>query len=315
MELLLGPLLFLLSACFSATETAVYRANWIRLTEWAGRRVPGAGTALRLLDRQESTVVAILIGNNLVNVFASVIFSSYFARTFGPAWASAAVALVVVVTMVVGEYVPKSVGQAWPTRTLRLAAPPLAVFRWAVWPLVTLLLGLTRLWHPVHHGRRFALTRQDFIAAMTRREGGARRRGAAPGVGRMVTRLFRFSSMKVAELAIPIEMVKSVSADAGLDDVLAVIREHGFSRIPVWREQPGNIVGVIVSKDLLAAPVRRVRRISRVKSSARAMDALRSMQARGEHLAVVEDESGAVDGIVSLEDLVEELVGEIRSEG
>jgi putative hemolysin len=312
-ELLLSSVLFLFSFYFSATESSVYRANWIRLTEWAGRRVPGAGTALRLLDRQESTIVTILIGNNLVNTFASVIFSSYFARTFGPAWASAAVAIVVVITMVVGEYVPKSLGTAYPTRFIRFAAPPLTLFRWLVWPVMMALLGLSRVWSPPARPGRFSLTRQDFVAAMGKRDLGLVASG--PGIGRMVKRLFRFSSMKVAELAIPIEVVKSVSADAGLDEVLAVIREHGYSRIPVWREQPRNIVGVIVSKDLLAAPVHRVRRISRVKSSARAMDALRSMQTRGEHLAVVEDETGVVDGIVSLEDLVEELVGEIRSEG
>jgi putative hemolysin len=312
-ELLLGILLFFLSGFFSAGETSVYRANWIRLTEWASRRVAGAGAALRLLDRQESTLVAILIGNNLVNTFASVIFASFFARTFGPAWASVAVVIVVAVTMVVGEYVPKSLGQAWPSRTIRLAAPPLTAFGWVVWPVTMLLLGLTRIGRSTGPARRFALTRADFIAALTRRDAAGHANGLS--VGRLVRRLFRFSATRVADLAIPIEVVKSVGTDAGLDDVLAIIREHGYSRIPVYREEPQNIVGVIVSKDLLAAPVHRVRRISRIKGSTRAMDALRAMQAKGEHLAAVEDERGVVDGIVSLEDLVEELVGEIRSEG
>jgi CBS domain containing-hemolysin-like protein len=176
-----------------------------------------------------------------------------------------------------------------------------------------LLLGVTRLGRPADRGGRFVLTRQDFIAAMTR--SGPPDSGHGAGIGRMVRRLFRFSSMKVAEVMIPIEVVKSVDIDAGIDEVLAIVREHGYSRVPVWREQPHNIVGVVVTKDLLAAPAFRTRRISRIPGTARAMDALRSMQARGEHLAIVEDEQGAVDGIVSLEDLLEELVGEIRSEG
>ncbi len=311
MELLLGAVLMLLSGFFSAAETAVYRANWIRLTEWTRRRIAGAGTALALLDRADATVVSILIGNNLVNTFASVIFTGFFTRAFGPAWALAAVMIVVAVTTVIGEFVPKSLGQAWPTRVLRLVAPALAGFGWVVRPLTMLLIGLSRIWHQSTTGQRFVLTRHDFVAALSRRDAG----GRGPGIGRMVNRLFRFSATRVGELAIPLEMVRSVSFDADLETVLAVIRTYGYSRIPVWRDRPDNIVGVIISKDLLAAPTRLIRRIPRVPVSMRAMEVLRSLQARGEHLAVVEDENGATVGIVSLEDLLEELVGEIRSEG
>jgi CBS domain containing-hemolysin-like protein len=131
----------------------------------------------------------------------------------------------------------------------------------------------------------------------------------------MVTRLFRFSAMKVSEVRIPLSQVKAVPHDAGLNDVLAVINRHGFSRIPVYQGDLTNITGVIVAKDLLSAPAWRVRKIQRVNENDRAMEVLRLMQRYGEHLAVVENGNHQVIGIVSLEDLLEELVGEIRSEG
>jgi len=313
MELLLGPLLFLSSAFFSATETAVYRANWIRLTEWAGRRVAGAGAALRVLDRHESSLVTILIGNNLVNTFASVIFTGFFARTFGPAWTSVAVLLVVIVTMVVGEYVPKSLARAWPNRFLSLAAPVLLAFGWVVWPVTLLLLSLARIRRGSGPGRRFTLTRQDFIAALARRESSAA--GHRPAsVAALARRLFRFSGCRVADIAIPLAQVKSVRADAGLNEIAALVAEHGYSRIPVWEKTPDNITGVVVVKDLLAAPARRIRRVLRVGETTRALEVMRLMQQRGDHMAALHDATGRVTGIVTLEDLLEELVGEIRSE-
>jgi CBS domain containing-hemolysin-like protein len=313
MELLLCALLFLASGCFSASEVMVYRANWIRLTNWAGHKVPGARTALGLLDHQERTIVSILVGNNLVNVFSSVILAGFFARTLGPAWTSLAVAIVVVVTMIVGEYVPKTIGQAWPSVLLRRAAGALVFCQWLFWPAVTLLIGLTRLFRSSAPGCRFALTRQDFIAAMARRDRdtGA---GRTPAVGPLVTRLFHFSGTTVADVLIPLSEVKAVAADAGIQAVLDIFTQYGYSRIPVYQDDPANITGVIVAKDLLAAPAFRVRKALRVAETTRAMDVLRQMQRRGEHIAVVEDAGGRVSGIVSLEDLLEELVGEIRSE-
>jgi CBS domain containing-hemolysin-like protein len=309
-ELLAGLVLFALSAFFSSAETALYRADWVRLTTLAGRRSPGARAALDLLERQESTIITILIGNNLVNTFASVIFTGWFARAFGPAWASAAVVLVVVVTMVTGEYVPKSFGAAWPNRILRQAAGPLALLRVIFYPPAALLAGVARLIGPGQPGRRFSLTRQDFITAMTRRNGDQ----AGTAVGRLVGRLFRFSATKVTDVIIPLDTVCSVPVDADRDRITAVLAEHGFSRIPVYQGEPANITGIVVAKDLLVAPAPRIRRINRVRAGDRAMDVLRRMQRRAEHLVVVEDESGRVLGIVSLEDLLEELVGEIRSE-
>jgi putative hemolysin len=314
MELLFGFLLILATGFFSGSETAVYRANWIRLTNWAGRNISGAKSVLQLLDHRETTVVATLVGTNLCVVFATELFSHFFEGHYGPASATAAVVLVIILTIILGEYVPKAVAQAFPDRWLVRTVLPLSVSRIVFAPAVFVLSGVARLLSaPVAGaGQRFTLTRQDFLAAMQKRDAES---GSTRLVPNLVSRLFRFSAMKVSEVSIPLAQVKAVPQDAGLNDVLAVIREHGFSRIPVYQGDVTNITGVIVVKDLLSAPAWRVRKIPRVTAGDRTMEVLRLMQRRGEHLAVVEDVDHRVTGIVSLEDLLEELVGEIRSEG
>lgn len=316
MELVAGLLLVIATGFFSGSETALYRANWIRLTNWAERNLSGATLALRSLERREAGVIATLVGTNLSVVFATEFCSRFFEHRFGPAFASVAVVLVVILTLIVGEYLPKAVASAYPDRWLRRTALPLVVSRWAFAPAVYLLAGIARLFSaPVAApGRRFTLTRSDFLAVIDQRD--RDRTGTTPArrTGHLVSRLFRFSGMKVGEVEIPIEEVKSVPHDAGMNEVMAATRTWGFSRLPVYDGTPLNITGVIVVKDLLSAPVHRVRRITRVPAAARAMEVLRGMQRRGEHLAVVEDEAGKTSGIVSLEDLLEELVGEIRSE-
>jgi putative hemolysin len=313
MELLFGFFLVLASGFYSGSETAVYRANWIRLTNWASRNIAGAKTALQLLNRRETTVVVTLVGTNLCVVFATMLFSRFFEIRYGPASTTVAVVLVIVLTIILGEYVPKVIAQAFPDRWLRQTVLPLSVSRVMFAPVVLILSGIARLLagRVAGAGPQFALTRQDFLAAMRKRDAES---GSPRVVTNMVSRLFRFSAMKVSEVCIPLTQVVAVPHDTGLNGLLAVIGQHHFSRIPVYRDDVTNITGVIVAKDLLSAPAWRMRMIPRVTENDRAMDVLRRMQHHGEHLAVVEDAEHRVTGIVSLEDLLEELVGEIRSE-
>jgi len=323
MELLSSLLLILCAGFFEGSETAVYRANWIRLTNWLNHRVAGARDALRCLDHRDATIVATMVGTNLCSVFATGIASRFFAETFGPAWTGIAVVLVVILSLILGQYLPKAVAQAVPDRWLRSTGLFLNASRIAFAPAVFGLSAFGRLFIAplAGQGRRFSLTRQDFVAALGRRHGAAgpvESKTAGPPAARriasLVTRLFRFSGTKVSELAIPIGRVRSVAHDAGLSAILAVVREHGYSRIPVHEDTPANVIGVVLAKDMLAAPAFRVRRVRRVPETARAMEVLRELQHHGEHLTLLVDAAGAVTGLVTLEDLLEELVGEIRSE-
>jgi len=320
---LLGLLvLLLLSGFFSASEIAVYRANWIRLSHWVERRRGGARLALKLLSWREPVVIAILVGNNLVNVFASLLAVRFVALTFGPEYAGIAVAVVVVLTILFGEYLPKALAQAHPNHWLALASWPMVVALCLFSPLVLLLGASTRVFAApaVRPGRKPTLTRKDFLAAMRRRERHACSTPEAdcrPGQtsSSIAARLLRFAGMTIGDAAIPVERVQSVAEGAPPEDVRSVVEQFGFSRIPVRRGGPFELVGVIVAKDLLAVEPYRVYRLERVKETARALEVLETMQRRGQHIAAVTDEDGRITGIVTLEDILEELVGEIRSEG
>lgn len=327
MELAFSLLLIPLSGFFSGSETAVYRAQWIRLTTWAARKSGGAGLALRLLNLREPVVIATLVGTSLCNVFASMLSSEFVARSLGPAYTGIVVVVVVVLTLVFGEFLPKAHAQARPNSWLRRSAVPLVASGVLFAPAVLVLTGIARLFATpfVRTRKHLSLTRQDFLSALRQRERQSEP-DDAPGeksqpISSMVSRLFRLKGMPVSEALIPIEEVESVPEGASPDQVRRVVEEHGFSRIPVFRgDDRSNIVGVVFAKDLLpdgddGVCAYRVRRIARLRESTRVIEVLERMQRQGMHIAAVEDPSGAVSGIVTLEDILEELVGEIRDEG
>ncbi len=166
------------------------------------------------------------------------------------------------------------------------------------------------------HWQVQTVSRKDFIVALREYDHvlkSAAGRSSRPLSG-IATRLFEFSRMKVGEIALPLARVSSVPEDISLSNLCKEIKKCSYSRYPVYQGTPTNITGVIHTKDLLFLPHQRIRRAYIVPSHTRAMAVLTEMHQRGEHLAIVKDENGKVTGIVTLEDLIEELVGEIRSE-
>ena len=322
MDLLIGFFLILAAGFFAGSETAVYRANWVRLTNCASCNIPGAKAALQLLDRRESTVVTILVGTSLCTVFATEIFSHFFEGRYGPASATAAVIIVIVLTVILGEYVPKAIAQAYPDRWLQRAVLPLSISRVVFAPAVFVLSGVARLLAaPVAvAGQRFTLTRQDFLAAMQKRDAES---GSTRLVTNMVSRLFRFSAMKVSEVSIPLAQVRAVPHDAGMNDVLAVIREHGYSRIPVYEQTIDQVIGFIHVRDMFEmgeeerehGTVRQLLRTIRLVPETKPVSVLmRQMQRESSHMVIVVDEYGNTAGLASMEDLLEVIIGEIRDE-
>lgn len=312
MELLIALLLVFGTGFFAGSETAVYRAQWVRLATWQKRKVSGSGLGLKLLAHNEACVVAALVGTNLCGVFASMLVSRFCAEHLGLAYAGVGVVVLVALTLVFGEYLPKAYATAWPNRWLRLASWPLAFFLVVFAPAVFLLVLLSRLFgkRRASTQERLILTRQDFLSALRQRE-------PAPGrsVSGLAARLFRSSATRVSEASIPLRLVRSVPDTVTEEELLALVREYGFSRVPVYRQTKDNIVGVILARDLLSSrtgPI--VRSIERLPAETRIMEALERMQRRAEHMAAVTDRNGRVTGMVTLEDILEELVGEIRSE-
>ncbi len=301
MELLAGFLLIIITGFYAGTETALYRANWLRLTHWSRQHLAGAKGALTALDKLTPSLITALIGTNLASVFATLLFERYIVSELGAVYTPVAVVLVVILTLILGDYIPKALAQALPTRWLQRSAFILNASRLLFLPVVFILTSI------LPKTRRFRLTREHYLKVLAERE-------AKPQTANMAARLFRFSRMKVVEAAIPIEMVQSLPKNSTRKDALKLLQEYGYSRIPVYEKTPNNIVGCIVAKDLLSETDYPIRPVMRVLNNNRGLELLRQMQRQGEHLAVVLDQNRKVIGIVTLEDLIEELVGEIRSE-
>lgn len=301
MQLLAGFLLIIVTGFYAGTETALYRANWLRLTHWSRQHLAGASDALVALDKLTPSLITALIGTNLASVFATLLFEHYIVSELGAVYTPVAVVLVVILTLILGDYIPKALAQSLSSRWLQRSAFILNASRFLFTPVVSILA------HLLPKTRRFRLTREEYLKVIAERK-------TETQTANMAARLFRFSQMKIAEAAIPIEMVRSLHLGAPREEALKLLEEFGYSRIPVYENNRANIIGCIIAKDLLAGSDYPIRPVMRMKNNTRALELLRQMQLRGEHLAVVEDDNGNVTGIVTLEDLVEELVGEIRSE-
>ncbi len=307
MDLLLGFFLIVIAGFYAGSETALYNANWIRLTNWVKRSLPGARTALNILNNQEVTIITTIVGTNFASVFATIFFEHYFVTQLGSAATPIAVLSTTTLLLIFGDYLPKGLAQTLPTAWLKNSATILNYSRFAFAPF-TYLLSLI-----FPKSVRTALSRQDFLKAIAQHQ-------EKSLTANMVARLFQFSKMKVKEAGIPIERIKSLPEDAPITEAIALLRKFGYSRIPVYKDKKTNIIGVLLAKDLISHPSSStpisslMRPVGRISEENRAIDVLRKMQHKGEHLTVLENHGGEVTGIVTLEDLIEELIGEIRSE-
>jgi CBS domain containing-hemolysin-like protein len=318
MDILLGLIALALQGLFAGTETSFTRANWIRLSTWSRAKRFGADRALRLVKNKEKVIVTTLVGTNLFVVLASVLFSNYFITNFGNRYAGLAAIIVVILSLIFSEFLPKTVAHAFPERWAILTAYPLSwamrIFSPATYLLSSFARGITS---PLtkNSDYRVSLSRKDFVLALREYDLIHKESWNGPGhLPGMAARLFEFSRMKVGEVALPLSRVASVPEGTSLTNLREEITKCGFSRYPVYRGNPENITGVIHTKDLLFLPYQRIRRAYFVSKNARAMEVLSEMRHRGEHLAIVKDEQDKTYGIITLEDLIEELVGEIRSE-
>jgi magnesium and cobalt exporter, CNNM family len=318
MSILLGLIAILIAGFFDGSETSYTRANWIRLTTWSRFKRFGAEKALQLIGSKEKILVTTLIGSNLFIVLASVTFSNYFIANLGPNYAWLAAVIVIILSLIFSQFLPKTVAQAFPDHWACIVSYLLFWLTKIFSPATYILSSFARLFaSPLTRSvPNFAsLSRKDFIVAL--REYDRSRPEKSDRISHLsgiAARLFEFGRMKVKEVALPLSRAVTVPEQIPLDDLYERIKKYSFSRYPVYRDTPENITGVLYTKDLLFLPHQRIRQPYFVSSETRAMEVLTEMRHRGEHLAIVKNQDNKITGIVTLEDLIEELIGEIRSE-
>jgi len=313
-------------AFFAASEIALVSADDLKVRAGSEGGHERSRMLGELLANRDRLLALTLTGTNLATVVAAVLLTS-FLHQIRPHLVYLAPFILTPITLVLGEWIPKLLTLGNPhafalfaTRPLRFLAAMLAPLLGAETVLSRLLRRLAGV--PADAGSVF-LSREDLARLMRRRLGDASEQphdAILPAEQLMISRIFRFSQADARKAMVPLVGVDAVPEETSLAAAIETVRREGFSRIPVFRRRITDIVGVVHVFDLLQAPELSrpvsdvMRPVSYFPESMPLDEVLVAMQRTGENLAVIVDEYGGSAGILTLEDLIEEIVGNIEDE-
>lgn len=313
-----------LSGFFSGSETAFVSLSKARFQAIMQARDRKPDPLNIWLKNPSALLTSILIGNNLVNIGASALATDIASRLFASRGLAVAVGVMTLVILIFGEITPKVMARRYAERFVIMAAWSLAAFYFLTWPATQVLAGITRVLIRATGGdpdQEFETVQADEIQLMVSQS--ASEGGIAKYPAQLIDRVLNFHTRTVKDAMVPRTKMVALELEDGVDRILEVTNESGHSRLPVYRESMDEVVGVLHVKDLLDEPPETWEsfRISQhlhppyfVPESAHLGRAIREFQKRKIHLALVVDEFGGTEGIITLEDILEELVGEIQDE-
>ena len=316
---LLIALCLLMEGLFTGAEMVLVSADRHKLTDGLRRGERGAATALALLEHPDRALATTLTGTNIFVVLSTVLTTSHFLPRYGDRAAWIAVGVITPLVILFGEVVPKSFAQP---RADRLVGPA-ARFIWfaqgALYPLVSVAAFFARVLSrpfggvPPLHGM---VTREELRIILQMSRSGS---DVEAHERTMVRRVFHFGEKKVADIFRPLVHVVALPEEGTCRDAAALASQSGYSRYPVYRERIDHVVGFLHVIDIMGqppdSPVRPLMRKALCVPELMPIDELmRNFQEGGTSFAVVVDEHGGVTGIVTAEDVVEEVVGEIEDE-
>jgi len=311
---------------FTSSEAALFGLGRFGLQKLKEESHPRHPLIERLLSRPRQLIISLLIGNESTNVAISSLTSALFIGLWGDLAKWLVIPVVVLVVLLFGEVIPKSVAIRHPEKVAPLLAYSVERFVKAVWPMywvIQKILDLTlRLARVSPAPSSVPLTEEDFknLVEMSQREG-----ALEESEKHLIHRVFAFGDQTVKNIMTRRPAVFALPASTKLGDAVEALREHRFSRVPVYRKNLDEIVGVLYAKDLLKVKGQRrqgaegglrnfLRRPYFVPLSKKLDELFREFQKQRIHLAVVVNEYGGMAGIITLEDLLEELFGEIYDE-
>jgi len=305
--------LLLLSAFFSAAETAFTAYNRIRMEALAPTNAR-ASLVLKISGRFDRAISSILAGNTIVNIAITAIITLEMIRWFGPAGTTYSTVIVAAAVLVFGEVSPKTLANESPERWAMLCAPLLQVFMWVFTPVSALFTLWRRLLSALFKsGKGQGITEQELlmVVAQAEREGAIHEEDRA-----LIHRVIAFDDRRADEIKTPRVDIVGVAADATFEEINQVFLKTEYSRLPVYEETVDRIIGAIHQKDFYRAGTLEdiIKPVLFIAPSMKIAKLLRLLQQEHIQLAVITDEYGGCDGLVSVEDILEELVGEIYDE-
>lgn len=314
--------LLVLSALFSSSETALTTVNRIRIRTLAGQGDKRAMTLLAVLQNPEKMLSVILIGNNVVNLYASSLATTVTLSLFGSKLVGVATGILTLAVLVFGEVAPKTMASRNAEQIALRAAGPVKVLMWLFTPLVFVVNNLARLVMKLfgadRPGKRELMTAEELRTIV--------QVGHEDGVienseRKMIDNVFDFGERSARDIMIPRIDMTCIDVEAGYDELMEVVREEKYTRIPVYKESADTIVGILNIKDLLFRAQDKPFRIAELMrkplftyEQKKTSELMVEMRKNYTNLAIVLDEYGVTAGMVTMEDILEEIVGEIRDE-
>ena len=311
--------LIIMSAFFSASETAYTSASRIRLKNLVNDGNKRAEKALHLLDNYEKLLTTILVGNNLVNILASSICTLMFAAFFGDWSVLAATLFMLLILLTFGEITPKTLAKRHPERIAMLFARPLTFMMVIFTPISICFRALSGSLKQEDEDEQPTLTEEELSVMIDEIEGeGVLEKSESE----LIKSAMEFDDKQISEILTPRVDIVAVDKTATMEDMKNVLLSSGFSRIPVYDGTIDRIIGVVYAKDFYSryfegAKIKMedlMRPVKFIPETATVARTLTEIQKSMVQMIVVLDSYGGTVGIVSLEDILEELVGEIWDE-
>ncbi len=304
------------SALFSSTETAYSSVNKLRLKNYEAQGNKKASKALILANKFDEVLTAVLIGNNIVNIACSSVSTIIFINIFGSKGAGISTAVITVLVLIFCEVLPKSYAKKNAEKLALMFASPLSVLVAVLKPAVICFNKLSSIVAKETDNPSVTEDELKYMIDEIEEQGVIEEQESE-----LVKSALEFDEITVNEILIPRVKVVGIEANSTIDEIKGIFSEEMYSRLPVYEKSLDNIVGIITNKAFFKMLVEKKNDISGIiqdvpfiADSKLISEAMKDMQRSKVHLAVVTDQYGGTKGIITLEDIIEELVGEIYDE-
>lgn len=313
--------LIVFSGYFSATETAYTSLSKIKLKNMMQKKNKRAEMVYKQAENYDRVLSTILVGNNIVNIasatIGTILFTSLLGGELGP---TISTVVITVVVLIFGEVMPKSVAKEFPEKFAMFSAPILTVFIYLFIPLTMCFSGLKKITNKLfkNKGENRSITEDELITIVEESENG--------GVldeheSELIRSAIEFNDLEAMEILVPRVDMVAIDIHTPLEEIAQIFRESGYSRLPVYEESIDDVVGFIHEKDFYMLLYKKgksiksiVQKIIYTAPTIKISVLLRQLQLEKCHMAIVIDEYGGTKGMVTMEDILEELVGEIWDE-
>ncbi len=322
-NLIILLILVCLSAFFSSAETSLVSVNKIKLRTLADSGNKSAVIALKLTENPNKLLSTILIGNNIVNLSASSLATILVQKAFDNIPISVATCILTIVILIFGEIMPKTAATLYADTLSLVYAPVIYVLCFVLTPVIFILNKISRFFMILMHidpdKKTASMTEDEFLTVVdvSHEEGVIETKERE-----MIENVVDFGDSRAKDIMIPRIDIQFIEDSLSYDEIAAVFSESNFSRLPVFHETTDNVTGILFLKDLFKWGYKKesfkltevMRKPFLTFENKRTADLLSEMRQKNLSIAVVLDEYGATAGLITVEDLIEEIVGELRDE-